>query len=319
MATVSLDSLFDGSPARRRSDSTSSGSSSTSSSSSSSSSTDVGEVAPHPSPLHAASKDVVAAELAHEAIEFGRSVGTTVRQLVPVIAVAKSSQTPTSESSTPTPRALPSGRLPPGHKPSPNDFTLLKVIGRGAYGKVLLVQHVLTGVYAMKVLEKASLLADGQVAYTVTERDIMTRLRHPYVVPLRYAFQVRGCNEGLGVCCPAGRPPSLTAPCPPMRSQTPDKLFLVSDFCEGGELFHHLRKQGLVSGGRCARVPWARSCSRSSTCMPRASCTGARAGPSSPLRACYTAIVESPPHIACPPPGTSSRRTSCWTRRATSA
>lgn len=28
--------------------------------------------------------------------------------------------------------------------------------------------------------------------------------------------------------------------------QTPDKLFLVSDYCSGGELFHHLRRHGLV-------------------------------------------------------------------------
>jgi hypothetical protein len=119
------------------------------------------------------------------------------------------------------PPALPLPALP---KTSPADFRLLSVIGRGAYGKVLQVAHVLTGrVYAMKVLDKGTLYAarpdaGGRRAleYTRVERDVMTRLRHPYIVPLRYAFQ------------------------------TGDKLFLVSDFCGGGELFAALNRRGMV-------------------------------------------------------------------------
>jgi hypothetical protein len=84
------------------------------------------------------------------------------------------------------------------------DFRLLAVIGRGAYGKVLQVAHAATGrVYAMKCLDKATLVAgcaggDGTARpgrslldYTRVERDVMTRLQHPYLVSLRYAFQTR--------------------------------------------------------------------------------------------------------------------------------
>jgi hypothetical protein len=71
-------------------------------------------------------------------------------------------------------------------------------------------------VYALKVYSKRFLAQSGQLEYTVTERTVMTRLTHPYIVALRYAFQ------------------------------TPDRLFLISDYCAGGELFLTLRKQGLV-------------------------------------------------------------------------
>ena len=70
------------------------------------------------------------------------------------------------------------------------------------------------------MLDKKTLLSsrpDGDngrraMEYTRVERDVMTRLRHPYIVPLRYAFQ------------------------------THDKLFLVSDYCGGGELFAALNR-----------------------------------------------------------------------------
>lgn len=45
-----------------------------------------------------------------------------------------------------------------------NDFTILKVVGRGAYGKVYLVTHNLTGkVYAMKSILKDLIIKTDQV------------------------------------------------------------------------------------------------------------------------------------------------------------
>ena len=79
-------------------------------------------------------------------------------------------------------------------RPCPSDFALLRVLGRGAYGKVLQVQHIRTGaIYAMKVLEKRMLATSSSRALDATrvERDVMTRLQHPYVVALRAAFQTR--------------------------------------------------------------------------------------------------------------------------------
>lgn len=81
-----------------------------------------------------------------------------------------------------------------GSKLSVEDFDLLKVVGKGAFGKVMLVRKK-TGVeegsiYAMKVLKKSVIVAKGQVEHTKSERSILMEIKHPYVVGLRFAFQV---------------------------------------------------------------------------------------------------------------------------------
>ena len=117
---------------------------------------------------------------------------------------------------TPTPFPLIPSVSPPSTV-TPSDFILLKVIGRGAYGKVLQVAHATTGrVYAMKVYSKSFLAGKDQLEYTLSEKCIMARLRHPYIVALRFAFQTR------------------------------TRLFLLSDYCGGGELFRMFRKKGLL-------------------------------------------------------------------------
>eukprot|EP00968_Pinguiococcus_pyrenoidosus_P001065 scaffold48_cov311-Pinguiococcus_pyrenoidosus.AAC.260 len=96
------------------------------------------------------------------------------------------------------------------------DFDLLKVVGKGAFGKVMMVRkkegHDGGRIFAMKVLKKSVVIAKGQVEHTKTERSVLMEIRHPYVVRLRYAFQ------------------------------TEDKLYLITDYYNGGSLFYHLRK-----------------------------------------------------------------------------
>lgn len=74
-----------------------------------------------------------------------------------------------------------------------DDFELQYVIGKGAYGKVVLVKkkdH--NELYAMKILKKDFLVATKNVTYTKTERDILRRVRHPFIVSLHFAFQTAG-------------------------------------------------------------------------------------------------------------------------------
>ena len=99
----------------------------------------------------------------------------------------------------------------------PQHFDLIKIIGEGAFGKVLLVRNILDDrLYAMKVLSKKILKKTNNIAYMKSERDILTKIDHPFVVALWYAFQ------------------------------TESKLFLVMDFLNGGELFFHLKRRGLI-------------------------------------------------------------------------
>lgn len=70
------------------------------------------------------------------------------------------------------------------------DFEPLKVIGRGAFGEVRLVQKRDTGhVYAMKILRKADMLEKEQVAHVRAERDILVEADHQWVVKMYYSFQ----------------------------------------------------------------------------------------------------------------------------------
>ncbi|ELU05124.1 hypothetical protein CAPTEDRAFT_164045 [Capitella teleta] len=73
---------------------------------------------------------------------------------------------------------------------SVNDFDPLKVIGRGAFGEVRLVQKKDTGhVYAMKILRKTDMLEKEQVAHVRAERDVLVEADHQWVVKMYYSFQ----------------------------------------------------------------------------------------------------------------------------------
>lgn len=94
-----------------------------------------------------------------------------------------------------------------------DDFTIIKVVGKGSYGKVLLVKkNDDNTTLAMKVLKKKHMIKRNQVEHTKTERSILELVKHPFIIQLRYAFQ----NEV--------------------------KLYFVVDYCPGGELFFHIQK-----------------------------------------------------------------------------
>eukprot|EP00475_Leptophrys_vorax_P019612 TRINITY_DN2687_c0_g1_i1.p1 TRINITY_DN2687_c0_g1~~TRINITY_DN2687_c0_g1_i1.p1 ORF type:complete len:606 (-),score=162.74 TRINITY_DN2687_c0_g1_i1:1616-3340(-) len=94
------------------------------------------------------------------------------------------------------------------------DFDILKVIGRGALGKVVLVEERASKkIFAMKILKKAAVYDKHQVDHVRLEREIMETFQHPFLVGLRYAFQ----ND--------------------------TRLYLVMDFYKGGELYFHLQRK----------------------------------------------------------------------------
>ncbi|XP_051466434.1 rho-associated protein kinase 1 isoform X1 [Apus apus] len=70
------------------------------------------------------------------------------------------------------------------------DYEVVKVIGRGAFGEVQLVRHKSSRrVYAMKLLSKFEMIKRSDSAFFWEERDIMAFANSPWVVQLFYAFQ----------------------------------------------------------------------------------------------------------------------------------
>ncbi|KAI9222381.1 kinase-like domain-containing protein, partial [Blastocladiella britannica] len=104
-----------------------------------------------------------------------------------------------------------------------DDFQLLKLIGKGTFGKVLLAKHKTTGrPCAIKVIPKAVLKNHpNEIRHVMSERNVLMRnMKHPFLVGLQYAFQ------------------------------TPIKLYLVLDYVNGGELFFHLQRERRFSEDR---------------------------------------------------------------------
>lgn len=66
--------------------------------------------------------------------------------------------------------------------------------------------------FAMKILKKTHLVKRRQIERTRTERKVLSVVNHPFIMKLHYAFQ------------------------------SEDKLYLVLDYCPGGELFFHLSR-----------------------------------------------------------------------------
>lgn len=96
-----------------------------------------------------------------------------------------------------------------------NSFIVHSRIGQGSFGEVYLVEKRDTNMfYAMKVLSKEKVFSDNLKRYVVTERNVLSATDHPFIVKLRFAFQ------------------------------NADFLFLVMDYCPGGDLGEYLEQEG---------------------------------------------------------------------------
>ena len=63
-----------------------------------------------------------------------------------------------------------------------SEFEPLKVIGKGSFGKVLLVRKKSNNkVYALKMLRKSKIIQLREVEHTNTERKLLTQIVHPFV------------------------------------------------------------------------------------------------------------------------------------------
>jgi len=103
-----------------------------------------------------------------------------------------------------------------------DDFDLLKVIGKGSFGKVMQVRKKDTQrIYALKTIRKAHIAQrPGEITHILAERTVLALVNNPFIVPLKFSFQ------------------------------NPDKLYLVMSFVNGGELFYHLQREGKFDQNR---------------------------------------------------------------------
>ncbi|XP_015686079.1 myotonin-protein kinase-like, partial [Protobothrops mucrosquamatus] len=70
------------------------------------------------------------------------------------------------------------------------DFEILKVIGRGAFGEVAVVRMRQTEkIYAMKILHKWEMLKRAETACFREERDVLVHGDRQWITTLHYAFQ----------------------------------------------------------------------------------------------------------------------------------
>ncbi|KAL0920244.1 hypothetical protein M5K25_009365 [Dendrobium thyrsiflorum] len=76
------------------------------------------------------------------------------------------------------------------HKMGVDDFDLLIMIGKGAFGEVRIVREKATGtIYAMKKLRKSEMLRRGQVEHVRAERNILAEVDSNCIVRLYCSFQ----------------------------------------------------------------------------------------------------------------------------------
>lgn len=143
-------------------------------------------------------------------------VSQQVSEWIAAISSAMASQNVVESADSPPPPP------PPKRKAiSIESFELLKVLGRGTYGKVQLVKKKDSGkIYAMKSMSKAKLAENDQLEQTLTEKEVLIQTKHPFLVSAHYTFQ------------------------------TDTKIFMVLDYVPGGELFGRLKEESYFEENR---------------------------------------------------------------------
>ena len=99
-----------------------------------------------------------------------------------------------------------------------NDFEIIKTIGRGSVGKILLVRYRSTGdLYSIKSMRKDQLLSESLIDNILDEKNILSEGQCEFILQLSFFFQ------------------------------SPERIYFVTPFMKGGDLYHKLKIDGYLS------------------------------------------------------------------------
>lgn len=96
------------------------------------------------------------------------------------------------------------------------DYEMLNTLGTGTFGRVRLCTHK-GKVYAMKILQKSEVIRLKQQEHIISEKKILSRIDHPFIVVLYRTFQDAA------------------------------HVHMLLEYVNGGEVFSHLRNAGRFS------------------------------------------------------------------------
>ena len=94
------------------------------------------------------------------------------------------------------------------------NFSKIYLLGEGTFGKVFLVKNLENKkLSALKILDKQFISYTNQTKHTLCERNLLEKMKCKFIINLEYAFQSQ------------------------------DKLYFITEFAQGGELFFHLENE----------------------------------------------------------------------------
>ena len=71
-----------------------------------------------------------------------------------------------------------------------DQFEILKLLGKGGFGKVFLAQKKDSGsLHAMKCIRKDLIIENEALKYITKEKEILKTVDHPFLINMEYVFQ----------------------------------------------------------------------------------------------------------------------------------
>eukprot|EP00913_Durusdinium_trenchii_P035843 g33540.t2 len=139
----------------------------------------------------------------------------------------------------------------------PKSFRILSLLGRGSFGEVFQVAQKSTGqIFAMKVLRKNKIIGRNLMRYALTERNLLSYIRHPFIVRLHHAFQTPSCLVLVLQYYPGGNVSALLQreghlPEALAKLYTAEVLLAIEHLHERNVVYRDLKPEILAARGFC--------------------------------------------------------------------